>query len=96
MFIYRHRISDFFFRIKTDLQDQADKPLVNMELSILLIWFSFKNHIQWLFDYNFQMTLIIYDFLDECSQGLINLSIAGIATPYVHNSTTMIGVCKMN
>ena len=35
-------------------------------------------------------------FLDECSQGLINLSIAGIATPYVHNSTTMIGVCKMN
>ena len=51
---------------------------------------------QYLFDYNFQMTLIIYDFLDECSQGLINLSIAGIATPYVHNSTTMIGVCKMN
>jgi len=46
--------------IKTDLQDQADKPLVNMELN-------------------------------ECSQGLINLSIAGIATPYVHNSSTMIG-----
>ena len=88
----------FFFRIKTDLQDQADKPLVNMELSISLIWFSFIYHIhmQYLFDYNFQMTLIIYDFLDECSQGLINLSIAGIATPYVHNSTTMIGVCKMN
>ena len=66
-----------------------------MELSILLI---FIFTLQWwlVFNYNFQMIPIIYDFLDECSQGLINLSIAGIATPYVHNSTTMIGVCKMN
>jgi len=65
LYIIQLNLSRGIELIKTDLQDQADKPLVNMELN-------------------------------ECSQGLINLSIAGIATPYVHNSTTMIGVCKMN